>query len=296
MKLQNEGKTKRIWEEEDEEESRGTVIVESKDDLTAGDGAKHDVVVGKGALANQTTCNVFRLLQKFDLPIAFIRQIDGTRFRARKCTMLPFEVVVRRAAHGSYLHRFPNLRAGHIFPDLKVEFFAKTNGKMWETTPIPMDDPLLDFPGDSVDFYLPHWTDEQKKISKETGFTWFLVDQKPFLSILCDNFFFSVGSTLPQLELTAAIAEMTFSILEQAWKIVGGQLVDFKLEFGVDERGNLLLADVIDNDSWRVLQEGKHLDKQFYRDGADINEVTAKYRQVTELTERFESLKQSIIL
>ena len=38
---------------------------------TGGDGAKHDVIPDKGALATATTCNVFRLLKACGLPVAF---------------------------------------------------------------------------------------------------------------------------------------------------------------------------------------------------------------------------------
>lgn len=54
-----EGKTKTIHLLKD---GSDLVVVNSKDDITAGDGAKHDVIPDKGRLANATTCNVFRLL------------------------------------------------------------------------------------------------------------------------------------------------------------------------------------------------------------------------------------------
>ena len=98
-----EGKTKKIWITGDRP---GQVVVESKDDLTAGDGAKHDVIEGKGALSNRTTSNIFRLLKACGLPVAFVDELDGTRFIAEQCVMIPYEVVVRREAHGSYLHRY----------------------------------------------------------------------------------------------------------------------------------------------------------------------------------------------
>ncbi|MEI7689980.1 MAG: phosphoribosylaminoimidazolesuccinocarboxamide synthase [Candidatus Saccharibacteria bacterium] len=51
-KLVAKGKTKEIYEAVGRP---GLGIFVSKDDLTAGDGAKHDVATGKAALANQTT-------------------------------------------------------------------------------------------------------------------------------------------------------------------------------------------------------------------------------------------------
>ncbi len=64
----NEGKTKRILKIIDDEKN---VVLESKDDLTAGDGAKHEVILGKGELATRTTCAVFQLIKDSGLPVAY---------------------------------------------------------------------------------------------------------------------------------------------------------------------------------------------------------------------------------
>jgi phosphoribosylaminoimidazole-succinocarboxamide synthase len=69
--LLNEGKTKKIYL------ARGStdrVTVVAKDDITAGDGAKHDIIPDKGRLATATTSNVFRLLKACGLPVAFTEQ------------------------------------------------------------------------------------------------------------------------------------------------------------------------------------------------------------------------------
>ena len=287
-----EGKTKKIWITGDRP---GQVVVESKDDLTAGDGAKHDVIEGKGALSNRTTSNIFRLLKACGLPVAFVDELDGTRFIAEQCVMIPYEVVVRREAHGSYLHRYPYLTKGHYFPKLKLEFFAKTSCNTWNGQPIPMDDPLLGISGDLVSFYLPHWTQEQKEESERTGFTGFLVGQRPFLEIQRQGFLRESRCTEENLANMGEIAVKTFLVLEKAWQIVGKRLVDFKVEFGTNMEGALRLADVIDNDSWRVLNNGSYIDKQLYRDGADLNTVTAKYRLVAELTGNFNLPRQQLI-
>ena len=121
-----EGKTKILLAAK---QNAGKVLIVSKDDITAGDGAKHDLIEGKAALSTRTTCNVFRLLKACGVPVAFEEQVDARTFLAPRCRMLPYEVVVRREAHGSYLKRMPGLAKGHLFPKLLVEFFLKTNGK-----------------------------------------------------------------------------------------------------------------------------------------------------------------------
>ena len=138
--LVTEGKTKKIYRRDD---GSDLVTVISKDDITAGDGAKHDVIPEKSRLANLTTCNVFRLLKSCGIPVAFEEQDSPTSFIAPNCAMLPYEVVVRREAHGSYLKRHPHLSKGLLFPQLIVEFYLKTKDKDWKGKPLVSDDPLM---------------------------------------------------------------------------------------------------------------------------------------------------------
>ena len=83
----------------------------------------------------------------------------------------------------------------------------------------------------------------------------------------------------------------TFEILEKAWQKVKVSLIDLKIEIGYCKKTKeLVLADVIDNDSWRIWPHGdpKHqLDKQAFRDGEELTEVQRKYRIVTEYVKKF---------
>ena len=88
-----------------------------------------------------------------------------------------------------------------------------------------------------------------------------------------------------------------FTILERRWAELGVQLVDLKIEFGRVGSGELIVADMIDNDSWRLWPDGdksQMLDKQIYRNMADVTasglqDLKAKYAQVRDLTEAFRS-------
>src|SRR5215472_18619417 len=131
-----EGKTKTIHRIAGNDE---LVALVAKDDITAGDGAKHDIISDKGGLANRTTCNVFRLLKACGLPIAFEKQDSANSFIAQKCLMLPYEVVVRREAHGSYLKRNPHLSKGQLFPHLIGELFLETKDRTWKGKPLVCD-------------------------------------------------------------------------------------------------------------------------------------------------------------
>jgi phosphoribosylaminoimidazole carboxylase/phosphoribosylaminoimidazole-succinocarboxamide synthase len=277
--LVTEGKTKQIYDLADRP---GLVMVVSKDDITAGDGAKHDVIPEKGELATRTTCNVFRLLKACGLPVAFEEQQDARSFVAPRCTMLPYEVVVRREAHGSFLKRNPHFAKGQLFPQLIVEFFLKTKDKNWKGKPLVADDPLMIYTdgASQIPLYNP-----AKPVQ----------GQEPFLVLPAAEVFSreEEWKIFPQMR---TLARQAFLVLEKSWQLAGGTLVDFKVEFGFDTRGNLLLADVIDNDSWRVIESGGYIDKQVYRDGAALDDVAAKYRRVADITDRFRLPRQQIIL
>jgi phosphoribosylaminoimidazole-succinocarboxamide synthase/phosphoribosylcarboxyaminoimidazole (NCAIR) mutase len=278
-KLLNEGKTKKIHQVTGNPD---LVVLAAKDDITAGDGAKHDIIPDKGRLATATTCNVFRLLKACGLPVAFVEQNSPTSFVSASCTMLPYEVVVRREAHGSALKRHPDYVKGQLFPSAIVEFYLKTKGKSWKGKPLVADDPLMIF----------NDGDAQIKLFNAAKP---LAGAEPFLVLQADE----VLSSKDEWKIFPAmrrIARDTFLALEKAWQLQGGRLVDLKVEFGIDTKGNLLLADVVDNDSWRVLEDGRYIDKQVYRDGGALSEVVEKYRQVAHTTSRFALPQQRIVV
>lgn len=277
--LVTEGKTKKVYKIKD---GSDLVAVISKDDITAGDGAKHDIIPDKGRIATATTSNVFRLLKACGLPVAFIEQDSETSFVAPNCSMLPYEVVVRREAHGSYLKRNPHLSKGQLFPHALVEFYLKTKDKNWKGKPLVADDPFMQL------------TDDGKQI-KLFNPAKPLQGQEPFLVLPVSDVFSRADESKMFPEMRR-IARQTFLVLEKAWQLEGGTLVDLKVEFGFDAKGNLLLADVIDNDSWRVLEGGAYIDKQVYREGGALDEVAAKYRHVAEVTGHFHVPRQRIIL
>lgn len=293
-----EGKTKKIYRVLDNPK---LVVVTSQDDITAGDGAKHDVIPGKGRLANETTCNVFRLLKDCGLPVAFVEQDSTNSFIAQQCRMFKYEVVVRREAHGSYVDRNPHVPKGHLFPKLILEFFLKTSGKLWNvvkdglTYPLVKDDPLMafDYAKEQVSLYYPGYTSDERKTAAPGA----LVGQKPFLTLEFDEIFTKENERKLIKEM-GDIARKVFLVLERAWQIEGRKLVDFKVEFGLDSEGHLLLvlADVIDNDSWRVVENGAYIDKQVYRDGGTLSDIAAKFARVAEITSRFQLPRQRIII
>jgi phosphoribosylaminoimidazole-succinocarboxamide synthase len=102
-------------------------------------------------------------------------------------------------------------------------------------------------------------------------------------------------ATSAEVEHCIAEGLRVFQTLEVAWAEQDVTLVDLKIEFGRDTNGALLVADVIDNDSWRIWPGGEKsrmLDKQVYRNmqevtGAGLEAVRQRYEIVAEMTERW---------
>ena len=103
------------------------------------------------------------------------------------------------------------------------------------------------------------------------------------------------------------IARITFEILAHAWRRRDTLLVDLKIEFGRiasgEGKGQLVIADVIDNDSWRIWPQGREdlmLDKQQYRNlevvtPADLDRVRANYETVAEIVGTFPQMRPGMV-
>ncbi|HCW3601720.1 TPA: phosphoribosylaminoimidazolesuccinocarboxamide synthase [Staphylococcus aureus] len=129
MTLLYEGKAKRIFSTNNNHELR----VEYKDEVTAGNGAKKDTMVGKGRLNNQITSIIFKYLQENGIESHFIKQLSDTEQLVESVEIIPLEVVVRNIASGSITKRL-GLENGQIFKEPLVEFFYKNDD---------LNDPLI---------------------------------------------------------------------------------------------------------------------------------------------------------
>ncbi|MGJ9382182.1 phosphoribosylaminoimidazolesuccinocarboxamide synthase [Salipaludibacillus sp. CF4.18] len=210
-----EGKAKRIYETDKPE----VLWVEYKDDATAFNGVKKDVLTGKGRLNNEISSVIFSLLAKEGIKSHFIERLSETEQLIRKVTIIPIEVVVRNIAAGSLVKRL-GLTRGQRFDQPIVEFYYKDD---------ELGDPLMN--------------EEHIRV---------------------------MG--LATEDEVASLKEKAQEVNEHLIKLfkkIDVDLVDFKLEFGREISGKVLLADEISPDTCRLWDSktGDSFDKDLFRFG-----------------------------
>lgn len=115
-----DGKAKTLFEGPEP----GTVIQYFKDDATAFNAVKHDVIAGKGVLNNRISSHIMSKLEAIGVPTHFIKQINMREQLVREVEIVPIELVIRNVAAGSICKRL-GIKEGTIFPQPIVEYFYK---------------------------------------------------------------------------------------------------------------------------------------------------------------------------
>lgn len=214
MSLLYEGKAKRIFSTGENDVLR----VEYKDEVTAGNGAKKDLIEGKGRLNNQITSRIFNYLKEKSVKSHFIEQISETEQLVKSVEIIPLEVVVRNIAAGS-ITKSLGFDKGHEFDEPLVEFFYKNDD---------LNDPLI--------------TEDHIKL----------------LHLAEDN----------EINILKEAAKEVNAVLAQLMNEMNLRLVDFKIEFGRTNDGQILLADEISPDTCRIWDKDSdtNFDKDVYRE------------------------------
>jgi phosphoribosylaminoimidazole-succinocarboxamide synthase len=115
-----EGKAKILYEGPEP----GTLVQYFKDDATAYNAAKRDVVEGKGVLNNRLSEFFMTGLGHIGVPTHFIKRLNMREQLIRAVEIIPLEVVVRNIAAGSLSERL-GLEEGSTLPRPIVEFYFK---------------------------------------------------------------------------------------------------------------------------------------------------------------------------
>jgi phosphoribosylaminoimidazole-succinocarboxamide synthase len=116
-----EGKTKIVLTSPIE----GYVLLKFKDDITALDGARRNIIPGKGSINAKLSAFFFKLLAENNIPTHFVEMVDSSTLRVIELRMMPLEVVCRNIATGRLVKTYPFFKKGEKLPSPLVEFFLK---------------------------------------------------------------------------------------------------------------------------------------------------------------------------
>ena len=117
-----EGKAKILYEGPEP----GTLIVHYKDDTTAFNNQKKEVIDGKGVLNNRISELIFTKLNEIGVPTHFLKRLNMREQLIRAVEIIPLEVVVRNVAAGSLAKRL-GLAEGTALPRSIIEFYYKND-------------------------------------------------------------------------------------------------------------------------------------------------------------------------
>ncbi|WP_317057816.1 MULTISPECIES: phosphoribosylaminoimidazolesuccinocarboxamide synthase [Roseovarius] len=115
-----EGKAKTLFEGPEP----GTIVQYFKDDATAFNAQKKDVIEGKGVLNNMLSEYFMNGLTNVGIPNHFIKRINMREQLVRTCEIVPLEVIVRNYAAGTMAQRL-GMDEGTQLPRPVVEYCLK---------------------------------------------------------------------------------------------------------------------------------------------------------------------------
>ena len=225
--LINSGKVKSVYATDNPDE----VIIEFRDDMTAGDGERKEVMSDKGAYNAVISSKIFKVLEENGVETQFIDLPEPDVMLARKLDMIPIEVIVRNIATGSLIRKYPIADGTRLEPPIvQMDFKADE-----------YHDPMLN-----------------DSIIKALGI-----------------------ATQEEIDTLTEKALKINEVLKEFFADAGIILVDYKVEFGKDKDGNIILGDEISPDSCRLWDSETldMLDKELFRKGKD-DEVMEAYVEV----------------
>ena len=224
-----QGKAKGVYETDDPKK----VVVEFRDDITAGDGAKKDKLGQKGYWNSIISSKFFEILEEAGIKTQYIELIKPGCMLSWKLEMIPLEVITRNIAAGSLLKRYPFKPQQTLDPPImQIDYKSDEYG-----------DPMLN---DEIAIALGLTDEEKLKNIKETTLK---------INKVLKDFLESKGLLFP----------------------------DFKIEYGYNQDGNLILGDEISPDTCRFWDSETCdvLDKDLFRQGE--SGVVEAYKRVASI-------------
>jgi phosphoribosylaminoimidazole-succinocarboxamide synthase len=252
-----EGKTKIIYENPGNPKTAYMVL---KDDITAGDGVKHDIITGKALVDWKTNRDIFELLNRKGARTHYIYSPEEKVVLVKKLDRkINLEVVSRRVAAGSIL-KWGNIAEGTRFDPIVTQFHYKDD---------PLHDPMLD--DNYIDYIIRAKEGgadyaEMRSLNKE-------------IFLILEHAFTQFGIQLVDMKLEYGIIDGDVCLIDE---ITGGS---FRLWPYAHKNPNL--------DQTNVLQElnpAGRLDKDTYRMGQNMDKVLTKFEEIAKVTAKFRDL------
>lgn len=209
------------------------VLVKFRDDITAGDGEKKEVMSLKGYYNSLISAKLFGLLEDAGIKTQYIDLPEPGYMLSHKLDMIPLEVITRNIAAGSLLRRFP-FQEGQTFNPPIIQMDYKND---------EYHDPMLN---NDIILALDLASSEDLETIRQ---------------------------------ITLNINGVLKSFLESR----GLVFPDFKIEFGRDAKGNIVLGDEISPDTCRFWdsETSDILDKDLFRKGE--SGVIEAYQKVANI-------------
>ena len=110
------GKAKSVYSTD----KKDKLVIEFRDDITAFDGGKKDVLTNKGNYNAEVSAFFFEYLEQNGIRTHFFTMLDPHHMVVRKLGMIPLEVIVRNIAAGSLVRNYPFREGAPIYPPLVV--------------------------------------------------------------------------------------------------------------------------------------------------------------------------------
>lgn len=226
MNLLYEGKAKKIFQGPE----KNQYIMYFKDDATAFNGLKKEVIETKGILNLKIATHIFQYLEKNGIHSHFVKTLNEREMLVSAVKIIPLEVVIRNITAGNLCKRLGLPEKQPIEPPL-VEFYYKND---------VLNDPIL--------------TEDHIQMMKI--------------------------ATKGEVEQIKILALKINDLLKSFFAKLNITIADFKIEFGKDPSGEILLADDISPDSCRLwdMKTQEIMDKDRFR--KDLGGLTEAYENV----------------
>lgn len=236
-----------------------TVYMLFKDDITAGDGLKRDIIEGKAMLDWKINRDIYEYLNRLGIRTHYIsspkEKVSLVKKLSRKINL---EVVSRRVAAGSIIH-WGKAVEGTRYDPITTEFHYKDD---------TLHDPMLD---DSYVDYLINAKDSSEFAKMKS------INANVLLYL--EKAFALFDIQLIDLKLEYGIIDGQIHVIDE---ISGGSLRLWPYRHAHPNLGQQNILSELN-------PEGR-LDKDTYRMGDKFDKVIARFKEIARITEQFKKL------